>query len=126
MESQIVITEQVSTFTTENIRFEERLVELESNGEILQSFIKNAQACVSPSSGQMELSSCFFLLLDRHIEIAQRSIEVMHLEVQQASEEVQTRLLLLLAATLNCYVEELTRLVDFLVFGSIINILILK
>ena len=54
----------------------------------------------------MELSCGFFLLLDGHVEVIEGLVEVVQLVVKEASEEVETRLLLVLAAALDRGIEE--------------------
>ena len=98
VESQVVIAQQIGAFASEYVSFVERLVEFKSNREVLHGFIEDAQTSISPSSGEMELTGGLFLFCNRHVEVIQRIIKLVHLIIQQSSEEIQTRLLLFFAA----------------------------
>ena len=126
MECQVIITKKIGTFTTENVGFKKRLVELKCNRKVFEGLVENAQTCICPSTSQMKLSSCLLFLLDGHVKITKCCIEIVHLEVQQASKEIQTRLLLLLAAAFNSDVQELTSLIYFIILGCIIDVFILQ
>jgi hypothetical protein len=70
----------------------------------------------------MELSCGFLFLLNCDIEVVQGIVEVVQLIVKQPSEEVETWLLLLLAATGDGHIQEPLGLHDFLTFLLIVHI----
>jgi hypothetical protein len=116
VESKVVVAKQIGAFASEYVSFVERLVEFESNREVLHGFIEDAQTSISPSSGEMELTGGLFLFCNRHVEVIQRIIKLVHLIIQQSSEEIQTRLLLFFAAAIDCHVQEFHSLFNFLQF----------
>jgi hypothetical protein len=69
----------------------------------------------------MELTSCLFLFLYSNVKIIKGIIEIMKLIVQEASEEIETCLLLIFAAALDGYVQELLGLNHLLTFHLVIN-----
>ena len=72
----------------------------------------------------MELPCWLFFLLNCDVEVVKSFVEIVELIIEQTPEEVETSLLLLLAAAFDSEVKELLSLVDFLDFGAIVNVLI--
>ena len=122
MESQVIVTKEVCALASEDIGLLKGLIQLKSNREVLHRFVQYAQASIAPSSSQMELSCGFLFLLNCDIEVVQGIVEVVQLIVKQPSEEVETWLLLLLAATSNGHIQEPLGLHDFLTFLLIVHI----
>jgi hypothetical protein len=112
---------KIGTLTTEDVCFQKSLIELQGNSQIVQCLIEHAETSVAPSTSQMELSCGLLFFTDGHIEVSQRLIESMKLKVEETSEEKQTCLLLLLAAALDCDVEEFESLLDLFLLLEIIN-----
>ena len=122
MESQVIVTKEVCALASEDVGLLKGLIQLKSNREVLHRFVQYAQASIAPSSSQMELSCGFLFLLNCDIEVVQGIVEVVQLIVKQPSEEVETWLLLLLAATSNGHIQEPLGLHDFLTFLLIVHI----
>lgn len=122
MESQVIVTKEVCTLASEDVGLLKSLIQLKSNREVLHSFIQYAQASIAPASSQMKLSCGFLFLLNRDIEVTQGIVEVVQLIVKQPSEEVETWLLLLLAATGDGHIQEPLGLHNFLTFLLIVHI----
>ena len=72
----------------------------------------------------MELPCWLFFLLNCDVEVVKSFVEIVELIIEQTPEEVETSLLLLLAAAFDSEVKELLSLVDFLDFGAVVNVLI--
>ena len=73
----------------------------------------------------MELA-CWLLFFGYcHIEVVKSLVEMMHLVIKQSSEEVKTRLLLFLAATINGDVQKLPGLIHLLKLCLIVDIVII-
>lgn len=69
VESQIVVSEQVSALSSKDVGLLKSFIQFQCNGEILHSFIKDAQASIASSSRQVELTRSFFFLLNSDVEI---------------------------------------------------------
>ena len=106
-ESQIVVSDQISTFPTVDIALLYCFVEVESYREVFHGFREDAEASVASATCQEEVSRRLFLFFDSHVEILQSVIEPVHLEFQEASEEVETWFFLFFITVLNGFVHEL-------------------
>lgn len=106
-ESQIVVSDQISTFSTVDIALLYCFVEVEGYREVFHGFREDAETSVASATCQEEVSRRLLLFFDSHIEILQSVIEPVHLEFQEASEEVETWFFLFLVTILNGFVHEL-------------------
>lgn len=122
MESKIVVSEQVSTLSSEYVGLLKSFIQFQCYGEILHSFIKNAQASIASTSSQMKLTCSFLFLLNGNVEIIQCIIEIVELIMKQSTEEIQTRLLLLFAAAFDCYIQKPFCLPDFVQFLAVVYV----
>jgi len=115
MESKIVVSEQVSTLSSEYVGLLKSFIQF-------QCFIKNAQASIASTSSQMKLTCSFLFLLNGNVEIIQCIIEIVELIMKQSTEEIQTRLLLLFAAAFDCYIQKPFCLPDFVQFLAVVYV----
>ena len=126
MESQIVVTEKVGALASEDVGFMQGVIQLQSNRQVLHSLVQDTKTGIASATCQVELAGGLLFLSDCDVEIVQRIVEPMQLVVEQPSEEVERRLLLLLAAALNGDVQELLGLVHLLVLLVVVYIDVLQ
>lgn len=106
MEGEVVVTVEVGALPTEDVRFKEGVIEFECHCKVVQGLVEHAKASIASASGQVELSCCLLFLADGDVEIPQGFVKAVELEIKKASEEVETCLLLFLAAGRDGPIEE--------------------
>lgn len=67
------------------------------------------------------MSGGLFLCFDGTVEVLERVVEILHLKIEQSPEEVQTRLLVILAAIIDGFIQELLGLKNLLIFNLLVD-----
>ena len=125
-EGQVIVSNKICALSTIDVRLLESLIEVERDRKIFHGFRQDAETCVGATTGQVELRRRLLLRLDGLVEVFEGVEEVVHLEIEQPSEEVETRFRLAPAAVGYGLIHKLFRLKDLIKFNMLVHIVTSK
>ena len=99
----------------------DRLIELESDREIVDGFTQHLHACVGPPPHEVVKRTVVLFFADRFCDVLCALIKVVQVKVQQCLEEVKTGVIVLVLAVCDCFFNKKLRFLNFVVFDWLVD-----